>query len=75
MPETIEYSQLMAGAASHGGVRELAQALRTQFIDSDPEDVATTARGEGQSLTITSSGTPMTVRQVQAELEILILGE
>jgi hypothetical protein len=75
MSESIEYAQLMAGASSHGGDRKLAETLRSEFIDSDPEDVATTAGNQGDRITITSSGKPMTVRQVQAELQILILGE
>jgi hypothetical protein len=75
MSDHIEFSELMASASSPGGGLTLANALRTEYIDSDPDDVATTTGEEGGRLTITSNGQPMTVRQVQAELDILVTGE
>ncbi len=75
MSNSIEFTRLMAGASSPGGDLTLAQTLRSEFIESGPDDVATTAGEQGDRITITSSGKPMTVRQVQAELQILIVGE
>jgi hypothetical protein len=74
MSDKVEFAQLVAGGSDGGGF-QLAQTLRTEFIDSDPDDVAMTADAAGNRVTITSSGSPMTVRQVEAELDILILGE
>ena len=47
MFESIEFTQLIAGASSHGDELNLAQTLRTEFIESDPDDAATTAGKQG----------------------------
>ena len=75
MCDDIEFTQLMADAPAHGGEVRLAEALRTAYLESDPDDVATTAGEAGDRAVITSGGKPMTVSQVQAEIKVLIVGE